>query len=95
MVTGIGTENKSYDIFISLEYFLNLMCFNVKYINFHCANCLIFADNYTSHGATRNFLQVLKTIYCHTTHRLFRREFVIRQRCRSCSIFAVSLCMHT
>jgi len=95
MVTGVGTENKSYDIFISLQYFQNLMCFNVKYINLHCANCLIFADIITSHCVTPNFLRILKTIYRHTTHRLlgFYREFVIRKRC--IAQFAVSLCMQT
>jgi len=34
-IIGIGTENKDYNTFVSLDILENLMYLNVKYINFY------------------------------------------------------------
>jgi len=38
IIAVLDIENKSYNTFISLEYFQSLMYFNIKYIKLHCAN---------------------------------------------------------
>jgi len=62
IIAVLDIENKSYNTFISLEYFQSLMYFNIKYIKLHCADRARFWPTICHRIALAKLARLLGTI---------------------------------